>query len=184
VHEHTTTDHTPPDADSLQAAASRLGSYLTERDALGGKDVIHGYLDGAGELVVELRASDLQLLLAVLEQCVPAGVVPRQRRDGVEIARTGMVDSGDEQEDRRRMSAAETLLAAWPGEFGEDVLAAVGELDAFGALAWNLERVRRDGRDPVALLREIDSDTVEWAIRSANNPAAFLASRVQKLGQS
>jgi hypothetical protein len=82
-----------------------------------------------------------------------------------------------------RRASSSRRLAAWPGELGEEALAAVGELDAFGALAWMLDRLRREDGDPVAVLREIDLDTVEWAIRSAHNPAAFLAARVQKLGR-
>lgn len=151
---------------------------------MGGQEVIHGYLDGDGALVVELRASDLQLLLAALDQPGLAVVEAEPRRDRAAGACRAAAGTGDEQEDRRRMAAAEALLAAWPGELGEDVLAAVGELDAFGALAWKLEQVRRSGRDPVMLLREIDPDTVEWTIRAADNPAAFLASRVQKLGRA
>lgn len=81
-------------------------------------------------------------------------------------------------EDRRRARAAQAITQAWPGELGEQVLAAMQEYDAFGALAWKLDRARLDGTDPVAILREIDEDTLEWAIEEADNPAAFLASRV------
>jgi hypothetical protein len=81
-------------------------------------------------------------------------------------------------DDRRCARAVTVVTEAWPGEFGERVLHAVQDLDAFGALAYNLDRARLDGADPVALLRRIDEDTLEWAITEANNPAAFLASRI------
>jgi hypothetical protein len=80
--------------------------------------------------------------------------------------------------DRRRDRAVHAITEAWPGEFGERVLAVVVELDAFGALAYKLDQARRDGADPVKILREIDEDTLEWAIDDADNPAAFLASRI------
>ncbi|MHA6629154.1 hypothetical protein ACU61A_27280 [Pseudonocardia sichuanensis] len=171
----------PAEHTAVQDAVTRLAAYLTERAAMGGQDVIHGYLDGDGALAVELRASDVQQLLTALTHgdTGPAARRPAQL-DDVETADPAP-GTGDEQEDRRRMAAAEELLAAWPDGLGEEVLAAVGVLDAFGALAWKLDRLRRKGRDPVEVLREIGTDTVEWAIGSAHNPAAFLASRVQKL---
>lgn len=175
------------DIDAVHGAASRLRSYVTERAAMGGKDVIHGYLDGAGVMVVELRTSDVQLLVDAPVRTRPSAArtpEPNRQRQREQVECAVVPGTGDEQEDRRRMAAAEALLAAWPGQLGEEVLAAVVELDAFGALAWKLDRLRRDGGDPVAVLREIDPDTVGWAIRSAHNPAAFLASRVQKLGSA
>jgi hypothetical protein len=54
----------------------------------------------------------------------------------------------------------------------------VSEHDAYGALAWKLAQAARHGHDPVELLRGIDEDTLLWAIEEANNPAAFLASRI------
>jgi hypothetical protein len=81
-------------------------------------------------------------------------------------------------EDRRRTRAASVITEAWPGELGEKVLNAVRDLDAFGALAYTLDYARLDGVDPVAILHRIDEDTLEWAIEEANNPAAFLASRI------
>jgi hypothetical protein len=63
------------------------------------------------------------------------------------------------------------------------VLAAVVDADAFGALAWKLHQAGRDGADPVEILQAIDTATVEWAISSARNPAAFLASRVREAAE-
>jgi len=79
---------------------------------------------------------------------------------------------------RRRTFAAETITQAWPGHLGEQVLAAVAEYDAFGALAYRLDQARRHDLDPVQLLRSIDADTLEWALQDARDPAAFLASRI------
>jgi hypothetical protein len=81
-------------------------------------------------------------------------------------------------DDRRRARAASVITEAWPGELGETVLHAVQDLEAFGALAYKLDRARLDGADPVAILHLIDTGTLEWAITEANNPAAFLASRI------
>jgi hypothetical protein len=63
------------------------------------------------------------------------------------------------------------------------VLAAVVDADAFGALAWKLHQVARDGADPVEILQAIDTATVEWAINSARNPPAFLASRFREAAE-
>jgi hypothetical protein len=79
---------------------------------------------------------------------------------------------------RRRTFAAETITQAWPGHLGEQVLAAVSQYDAFGALAYRLDQARRHNLDPVQLLRGIDVNTLEWALEDARNPAAFLASRI------
>jgi hypothetical protein len=45
-------------------------------------------------------------------------------------------------------------------------------------LAYRLAHARLDGADPVAILHRIDTDALAWAIKEANNPAAFLASRI------
>jgi hypothetical protein len=70
-------------------------------------------------------------------------------------------------------------MRAWPGPRGQQVLAAVRESDAFGALAWRLDQATRECLDPVEVLCEIDDDSVEWALEAADDPAAFLASRVR-----
>lgn len=88
------------------------------------------------------------------------------------------VSSGEQREQRRRDRAAQTIAQAWPGELGRQVLATVTEHDAFGALAYKLDQAAHDGADPVAILREIDEDTLTWAITDADDPAAFLASRI------
>jgi hypothetical protein len=67
-------------------------------------------------------------------------------------------------EDRRRARVASVISKAWPGEFGEKVLHAVRDLDAFGALAYKLDRARLDGAESVALLHRIDTDALAWAI--------------------
>jgi hypothetical protein len=79
---------------------------------------------------------------------------------------------------RRRTFAAETITQAWPGQLGEQVVAAVSEYDAFGALAYRLDQARRHDLDPVQLLSSIDVTTLEWALQDARDPAAFLASRI------
>jgi hypothetical protein len=56
---------------------ARVGAYLAERAAMGGKDVIHGYLDGDGGMFVELRASDVLLLVNTMEHA--PGVTARRR---------------------------------------------------------------------------------------------------------
>jgi hypothetical protein len=81
-------------------------------------------------------------------------------------------------EDRRRTRAARAITEAWPGELGAKVLNAVRDLDAFGALAYTLDYARLDGADPVSILHRIDTDTLEWVIGEANNPAAFLTTRI------
>lgn len=168
--------------DDLHGAMKRVGAYLAERAGMGGKDVIHGYLDGDGTMVVELRASDVLLLVNTMEHSPGVehslAAIPQPRRE--QPARPSQASAGDLEEDRRRSDAAEALLAAWPGELGERVLDAVKDLDAFGALAWKLDLARRDDEDTVALLRGIERTSIQWAIDSAQNPAAFLASRVQQ----
>lgn len=81
-------------------------------------------------------------------------------------------------EQRRRQLAEQAITQAWPGDLGHQVLAAVSEHDAYGVLAWKLAQAVREGHDPVELLGAIDKDSVLWAIEEANNPAAFLASRI------
>jgi hypothetical protein len=88
------------------------------------------------------------------------------------------VSSGEQREQCRRDRAAQIITRAWPGDLGQQVLAVVAEHDAFGALAYKLDQAAQDGADPVAILREIDDDTLLWAITEADDPAAFLASRI------
>ncbi|MBO0850817.1 MAG: hypothetical protein J2P20_15250 [Pseudonocardia sp.] len=54
----------------------------------------------------------------------------------------------------------------------------MSEHDAYGALAYKLDQAAHDGANPVAILHETDEDTLTWAITEADNPAAFLASRI------
>jgi hypothetical protein len=79
----------------------------------------------------------------------------------------------------RERRAEQAIKQAWPGKLGKQVLAGVRDEDAFGALAWHLDQISTNGADPVAVLRQIDKDTLEWALEDADNPAAFLASRVR-----
>lgn len=81
------------------------------------------------------------------------------------------------QEERRREQAARIITEAWPHD-SDDILTAIWDEDAFGALAYKLDKARQAGADPVTILRGIDEDTLDWAIQDADNLAAFLASRV------
>lgn len=165
--------------DDVQGAAVRVGAYLAERAGMGGKDVIHGYADGDGVVLFELRASDVLVLVNVADQATaPAPVViPEPRTATTRLAPR----TGDDAEDRRCSAAIDLMLKAWPDGLGMRVVEAVVELDAFGALAWKLHQAGMAELDTVALLRTIGVASVEWAISSASNPAAFLASRLQKL---
>lgn len=79
----------------------------------------------------------------------------------------------------RETRAERAIVQAWPGKFGRRVLATIRELDSFGALAWYLDQADRDGQDPVELLRAIGRDSVTWSIEEADDPGAFLASRIR-----
>jgi hypothetical protein len=181
--------------DERAAAAARVATYLRERECMGHKDRIHGYQDGDGHIVVELRASDLRQLLNTPKSggepeasvARPASArpvsapVPRREQPVRPARRVGADD--EEAELERRAAAGEVILAAWPGPLGHSVLAAVVDAYAFGALAWKLHQVARDGADPVEILQAIGTATVEWSIGSARNPAAFLASRVRETAE-
>ena len=80
-------------------------------------------------------------------------------------------------EDRRLERAEAAIRQAWPTD-SADILTAMWDEDACGALAWRLDQLRRCGGDPVAALREIDEGTLEWAVFDADNVAVFLASRI------
>lgn len=77
-----------------------------------------------------------------------------------------------------RDAAEEAAEEALADVFGQDVAAAVVESgEAFGAVVGKLMRGSDDPSDWVGLLAEVDPDDAAFIV-NANNPAAFLASRI------
>lgn len=83
----------------------------------------------------------------------------------------------------REQLLIELVEETWTGN-DEDLGAAVLDGDgAFRALAWNLEDASDGSPDGFAaawhdLVHGIDDHTLDWLADEADNPAAFLASRV------
>jgi hypothetical protein len=165
----------PPTAPTTRIAAElgvvihRVDAYLGEHAAYREPGCIAGYCDGNGLIHTVLWASDVHALLTAVRHVhsPAASRAPTTERT---------TDMGADT--RRRQHAEDVITRAWPGQRGERLLAALGDDEAFGALAWRIEQTHREGVDPVDTLRDLGVDTLDWVIDEATNPAAFLASRL------
>jgi hypothetical protein len=78
-------------------------------------------------------------------------------------------------EEARRQRMSDAVRSAWPEQAAQAVVSST----AFGAVAFQLEKLEREGRDPVEVLRTVGADAVTAS--TAREPAAVLALRLSRM---